>query len=153
MGLLPVLDRFCRGGRPGHGLLSWVRGCRPDGWLRAGELGYDYRILEARDWVGGLMWTLRSGSEHTEVGGRAPGMPVRRGAVLQRRRLADSEYADKGVLGYCKELGVPLELFVNSSDANYFYEENPELGPLSGKKVRLREVKADLWGSTTELLS
>jgi monoamine oxidase len=27
------------------------------------------------------------------------------------------------------------------------------LGPLSGRRVRLREVKADLWGSTTELLT
>ena len=34
-----------------------------------GKLGYDYRILEARDWVGGLTWTVRRGSEHTEIGG------------------------------------------------------------------------------------
>ena len=117
-----------------------------------GKLGYDYRILEARDRVGGLMWTVRRGSEHTEVGGER-----------QVCQFDDGQYfnagawripnADKGILGYCKELGVPLQLFVNSSDANYFYEENPELGPLSGKQVRLREVKADLWGSTTELLA
>ena len=57
------------------------------------------------------------------------------------------------MLGYCAELGVALEIFVDATDANYFYEENPELGSLSGRKVRLREVKADLWGSTSELLA
>ena len=57
------------------------------------------------------------------------------------------------MLGYCAELGVPVEIFVDATDANYFYEENPELGPLSGRNVRLREVKADLWGSTAELLT
>ena len=56
-------------------------------------------------------------------------------------------------VGYCKELGVPLQIFVNHSDANFFYEDDPELGSLSGKRVRLPEVKADLWGSTTELLA
>ena len=42
---------------------------------------------------------------------------------------------------------------MNWSNANYSYEENTEIGPLSGQRVRLREVKADLWGSTTELLA
>ena len=27
-----------------------------------GKLGYDYRVLEARDWVGGLTWTVRRGT-------------------------------------------------------------------------------------------
>ena len=60
--------------------------------------------------------------------------------------------ADQGLLGYCAELGVRMELYVDATDANYFYDEDPALGPLAGKRVRLREVKADLWGSTTELL-
>ena len=34
-----------------------------------GKLGYDFRILEARDRVGGLNWTVRRGTEHTEIGG------------------------------------------------------------------------------------
>ena len=62
-------------------------------------------------------------------------------------------HADAGVLGYCAELGVPLEIFVDTTDANYFYEEDPALGPLSGVKIRLREVKVDLWGATSELLA
>src|SRR5262245_3789595 len=34
-----------------------------------GKLGYDFRILEARDRVGGLAWSVRRGTEHTEIGG------------------------------------------------------------------------------------
>ena len=34
-----------------------------------GKLGYDFRILEARDRVGGLNWTARRGTTHTEIGG------------------------------------------------------------------------------------
>src|SRR5262245_33795463 len=33
-----------------------------------GKLGYDYQVLEARDRVGGLQWSVRRGTEHTEVG-------------------------------------------------------------------------------------
>src|SRR5690606_689151 len=33
-----------------------------------GKLGYDYRILEARERVGGLAWSVRQGHEHTELG-------------------------------------------------------------------------------------
>jgi monoamine oxidase len=58
-----------------------------------------------------------------------------------------------GVLGYCKELGVPLEIFVNEAEASYFYYEGKEFGPLAGQRVRLREVKADLLGYTCELLA
>src|ERR1700683_3677506 len=33
------------------------------------KLGYDFHILEARDRVGGLVWTVRGGTTHTEIGG------------------------------------------------------------------------------------
>ena len=117
-----------------------------------GKLGYDYQVLEAREWVGGLCWTVTRGASHTEVDGETQVCEFDEGLYLNAGawRLPN---ADTGVLGYCAELGVPLEIFVDATDANYFYEENPELGPLSGRKVRLREVKADLWGSTSELLA
>jgi monoamine oxidase len=56
------------------------------------------------------------------------------------------------VLNYCKELGVALQIFVNESDASYFYYEGAAAGSLSNQRVRLREVKADLIGYTNELL-
>jgi len=56
------------------------------------------------------------------------------------------------VLNYCREVGVPLEVFVNESDSQYFYYEGENIGPLAGKKVRVREVRADLQGQINELL-
>ena len=58
-----------------------------------------------------------------------------------------------GVLGYCKELGVPLEVFINENESSYFYYEGETIGPLASKRVRLREVKADMMGYTCELMA
>ena len=116
-----------------------------------GRLGYDYHILEARDRVGGLSWTVRRGSEHTEIGGERqvcrfdPGLYINVGPW----RIP---YTHTGVLDYCKELGVPMELFVNEAENAYFFYESKEAGPLVGKRVRLREVKADMIGQTNELI-
>ena len=117
-----------------------------------GKLGYDYRVLEARDWVGGLCWTVTGGETHTEMGGETQVCRFEEGLYFNAGAWRLPQ-ADTGVLDYCAELGVPLEIFVDATDANYFYEEDPSLGPLSGVPVRLREVKADLWGSTSELLA
>jgi len=61
-------------------------------------------------------------------------------------------YTHTGVLNYCKELGVPLEMFVNEADGSYFYYEGDTAGSLAKKRVRLREVKADIVGQVNELL-
>jgi monoamine oxidase len=118
------------------------------------KLGYDVKILEARDRVGGVNWTLRRGSTHTEVGA---------GGETQVCNFADGLYHNggpwrlphwhTGVLGYCKELGVPLEVFINEGEASYFYYEGDTIGPLANKRVRLREVKADMIGYTCELIA
>ena len=117
-----------------------------------GKLGYDCRVLEARDWVGGLCWTVQRDAEHTEVSGERHVCQFDEGQYLNAGawRIPNR---DTGVLGYCKTLGVRLELFVNTSDANYFYDERPSLESLTNRKVRLREVRADLWGSSAELLA
>ena len=116
-----------------------------------GKLGYDYQVLEARDRVGGLQWSVRRGTEHTEVGGG------------ERQVCAFDEgqyinvgpwripYSHTAVLNYCRELNVPVQVFLNESDANYFYSEGNN-GPLSNKKIRVREIKADVTGQINELL-
>jgi monoamine oxidase len=117
-----------------------------------GRLGYDYRILEARERVGGVAWTVRRGTEHTEIGGERqvcgfdPGLYINVGPW----RIP---YTHTGVLGYCKELGVPMELFVNEAENAYFFYEGEAGGPLAGRRVRLREVKADMIGHTNELIA
>ncbi len=115
------------------------------------RLGYDFHILEARDRVGGLVWTVRGGATHTEIGGEKQqckwdeGLWVNAGAW----RIP---YTHTGVLNYCRELGVPLEVFINEAEGSYFYYEGGNAGSLAKKKIRMREVKADIVGQVNELL-
>jgi monoamine oxidase len=148
-GVRPVLS-----GRP-SGVKVLILGAGVSGLVAGYELsrlGYDFRILEARDRVGGLAWTVRRGTEHTEIGGERQvctfdeGQHVNVGAW----RIP---YTHTGVLNYCKELGVPLQIFLNEADGSYFYYEGTAAGSLSNTRVRLREVKADLIGHTNELLA
>ena len=146
----PVLS-----GRP-NGTKVIVLGAGVSGMTVAyelGKLGYAVSILEARDRVGGVNWTIRRGTTHTELGsGEKQACDFDEGQYLNGGPWRLPHW-HTGVLGYCKELGVPLEIFVNEAEASYFYYEGSELGPLAGTRVRLREVKADLIGYTSELLA
>jgi monoamine oxidase len=116
------------------------------------KLGYDFRMLEARDRAGGINWTVRRGSKHTEINGERQVCTFDEGLYLNVGPWR-IPYTHTGVLNYCKELGVPLQMFVNESDASYFYYEGAAAGTLANTRVRLREVKADLIGHTNELLA
>ena len=115
------------------------------------RLGYDFHILEARDRVGGLVWTVHGGTMHTEIGGEHQQCTWDEGLWLNAGAWR-IPYMHTGVLNYCKELGVPLEIFVNEADASYFYYEGAAAGSLANRRVRLREVKADIVGQVNELL-
>jgi monoamine oxidase len=115
------------------------------------RLGYDFHILEARDRVGGLVWTARAGTTHTEVGGERQQCTWDEGQWLNVGAWR-IPYTHTGVLNYCKELGVPLEIFINEADGSYFYYEGGGAGSLANRRVRLREVKADIVGQVNELL-
>jgi monoamine oxidase len=115
------------------------------------KLGYNFRILEARDRVGGINWTVRRDSEHTEINGERQVCTFDDGLYVNVGPWR-IPYTHTGVLNYCKELGVSLQIFVNEADASYFYYEGADTGALANRRVRLREVKADLIGHTNELL-
>jgi monoamine oxidase len=115
------------------------------------RLGYDFHILEARDRVGGLVWTVRGGTTHTEIGGERQQCAWDEGQWVNAGAWR-IPYTHTGVLNYCRELGVPLEIFVNESDGSYFYYEGAVAGSLANKRVRLSEVKADIVGQVNELL-
>jgi monoamine oxidase len=118
------------------------------------KLGYTVSVIEARDRVGGVDWSVRRGATHTEagVGGETQTCTWDEGQYLNAGPWRIPHW-HTGVLGYCKELGVPLEIFVNEAEASYFYFEGAAIGPLAGKRIRLREVKADMIGYTCELMA
>src|SRR3954453_9229467 len=91
--------------------------------------------------------------EHTDLSG-----------AHQTSRFADDVYMNAGparipqhhtTLDYCRELGVPIEVFINSNPAAFLFQEQGEgaHGPLTGRPVRRRAVKADYAGYVAELLA
>jgi len=54
-------------------------------------------------------------------------------------------------LHYCKELGVPIEVYNNVNENAYYFSEGK--GVLSNKKIRIREVHNDMRGWMAELLA
>ncbi|WP_205771756.1 flavin monoamine oxidase family protein [Mucilaginibacter terrenus] len=114
------------------------------------KLGYKCTILEARDRAGGRCWSVRNGSTNQETG---------RPAITAK--FDDGLYFNAGpsriphhhelTLHYCKELGVPIQVYNNVNEGAYYFAEGK--GPLSNKKIRAREVHNDVRGYMAELLS
>jgi len=139
--------------RPSRRVRVVILGAGLAGMTVAYELGkvggYDCVILEARSRSGGRCWTVRGGDEIVETDG------TRQTAVFTR-----GQYFNPGparipqhhiTLDYCRELGVPLEVFTNLNREQYYFNENA--GALSSTKVRAREAIHDMYGYISELLA
>ena len=115
-----------------------------------GKLGFDCIILEPRDRPGGRSMTIRRGDRIVETSGHS-----------QTCAFDEDQYFNPGpsrfpqwhvTLDYCRELGVEVQPFVNLNENAFYYGEG-NIGPLAGKRVRIREAKTDLRGYTAELLA
>lgn len=112
-----------------------------------GKAGYDCTVLEARDRTGGRNFTVRGGDSTTDLYGHR-----------QTARFADGHYMNAGparlpqwmvTLDYCRELGVPVEVFTNVNADAYLYNESAGMTA----PVRYRTAKADVYGYVSELLA
>ncbi|GGK73592.1 flavin monoamine oxidase [Mangrovihabitans endophyticus] len=110
-----------------------------------GKAGYDCTVLEARDVAGGRNFTVRGGTVQTDLDGHT-----------QRASFAPGTYLNAGpariaqwmvTLDYCRELGVPIQPFVNANADALIYNE------ANGAPVRYRTAKADVYGYVSELLA
>ncbi|HLX66157.1 MAG TPA: flavin monoamine oxidase family protein [Puia sp.] len=121
-----------------------------------GKLGYRCTILEARERAGGRCWSIRRGSLAEEVG-----FEQQRAGGRHLAGFDEGLYFNAGpsriphhhglTLHYCKELGVKLEVYNNVNENAYYFSEGK--GPLSNKKIRVREVHNDMRGWMAELLA
>src|SRR6266436_8256120 len=103
------------GGR--HGTKVVVLGAGVAGLSAAYELGkagYDCAVLEARDRVGGRNWTIRRGTTLELTDGSRQVCDFDEGLYWNAgaARLPSHHQA---ILGYCRELGIALEVVVNTS--------------------------------------
>src|SRR5688500_16607600 len=113
-----------------------------------GKVGFDCRLLEARARPGGRVFTVRRGAVSEEDGSS------------QTAAFDEGQYFNAGpmrishhhhtTLSYCRELQVATEVFVPDCESAYLAQTR---GPLAGRRVRLREARADFNSHIAELLS
>ncbi|AGL17793.1 flavin monoamine oxidase family protein [Actinoplanes sp. N902-109] len=111
-----------------------------------GKAGYDCTVLEARGVAGGRNFTVRGGTTETDLDGHTQRATFSPGVYLNAgpARLAQWMIT----LDYCRELGVPIEVFTNQNADAYLYNEASGVAP-----QRYRTAKADVYGYVSELLA
>ena len=116
-----------------------------------GQRGYDCQILEARPFAGGRCQSSRAGFTTTEIDGTTRTCDFDDGQYFNHGawRLPSYHYA---VFHYVRKFGIPVEIMVQENDLGYLKYDDAE-GPLAGRRVRKREIKADMRGYTAELLA
>ncbi|HEX8481346.1 MAG TPA: FAD-dependent oxidoreductase [Allosphingosinicella sp.] len=132
---------------PSGGRSVVILGAGIAGLVAAYELrrsGWDVTVIEARDRIGGRVWTVRGGDRIEQMGradqlcGFSKGLYLNAGAA----RIPASHHV---ILGYAKTLGVPLEVMVNSNRAAKW--------DFGGRIVDNRQAVNDVRGRISELLS
>jgi monoamine oxidase len=138
----------------GNGTRVLILGAGLAGMTAAYELGmrgYDCQILEARSYAGGRCQSARNGFTTEEVDGSTRTCEFDDGQYFNHGawRLPSYHHA---VFHYVRKFGIPMEIMVQENDLGYIQNDNAE-GPLAGRRLRKREIKADMRGYIAELLA
>jgi monoamine oxidase len=110
--------------------------------------GYTVQVLEYNGRAGGRNWTWRGGERYTELGGATQECRFDKDLYVNPGP-GRIPYHHRGMLTYCKRLGVPLEAFVQVNYNAYLHSSRA----FGGKPQRYRQVKADYHGHVAELLA
>jgi monoamine oxidase len=135
----------------GRGTKVIILGAGIAGLVSAYEMrraGFDCTVLEARERPGGRNWTLRRGSTLVFNDGTSQECAFDEGNYFNcgPARLPSTH---KTMLGYCNELGVELEVEVNTSRSALLQNDNV----FGGKPIRQRQAINDTRGHVAELLA
>jgi len=154
LGLMPAVGQSPLPQLPpefGKGKKIIILGAGIAGMTAAYELrkaGFECTILEARDRPGGRSWTVREGTKVEFTDGTTQNCKWQNGGYLNAGP-ARIPSIHTHLLGYCQELGVPLEVEVNTSRSALM--QSPKLN--HGEPVQQRQVIHDTRGYLAELLS
>jgi monoamine oxidase len=110
--------------------------------------GYQVQVLEYNNRAGGRNWSLRGGDKYTELGGATQECKFDKDLYINPGPWR-IPYHHRGMLHYCRTLGVPLEPFVQVNYNAYLHSS----AAFGGKPQRYREIKADYQGHVAELLA
>jgi monoamine oxidase len=113
-----------------------------------GKAGWSCTILEARQRPGGRNWSIRNGTNVDFTDGARQTCTFEEGHYFNAgpARLPSTHHT---MLGYCRELGVALEVEVNSSRSALMQSDKLN----SGVAVPERRVVNDTRGHVSELLA
>jgi monoamine oxidase len=114
----------------------------------AKKLGYDVTLLEARGHIGGRNWSARAGDVVEFVDGTKQHVSWDAG-LYQNMGAGRLPSVHTNILGYCKELKVPLEVEVNTSRSSFLQNDKVN----GGKPFVQRKVINDTRGQVSELLA
>jgi monoamine oxidase len=116
--------------------------------LELRKAGYNVQILEFNNRPGGRNWTLRGGDSYTELGGFTQRCEFDGGQYFNPGPWR-IPYHHRGLLDYCKRLGVALEPFQQLNHNAYLHSARG----FNGRPQRIREVRTDFQGQISELLA
>lgn len=133
-----------------HGKSVVILGAGIAGLTAAYELrkaGYACTVLEGRDRTGGRNWTLRNGDRLDMVDGTSQRCEFDRGLYWNAgaARIPSQHHT---LLGYCRELGVALEVEINTSRSAMIINADAN----GGRPIELRQAVNDTRGAIAELL-
>jgi monoamine oxidase len=154
LGLVPTAEASLLPQLPadfGIGKKVVILGAGIAGLVSAYELckaGFDCTIIEARNRPGGRAWSVRDGSKVEFTDGTVQTCSWQNGGYLNAGP-ARIPSIHTNILNYCHDLGVPLEVEVNTSRSALM--QSPLLN--SGKPVQQRQVINDTRGYLAELLT
>ena len=134
-----------------HGASVLVLGAGVAGMVTAMELrraGYQVTLLEYNDRPGGRTWTLRGGDRYTELGGAVQDCGFDAGLYINPGPWR-IPYHHRGLLDYCKRLGVALEPFIQVNHNAYLHATSA----FGGQPQRYRTIQADFHGTVADLLA
>jgi len=116
--------------------------------LELRKAGYKVQILEYQKRAGGRCWTIRGGDVYTELGGETQTCQFDKDLYINPGpwRIPTNH---KGIMDYCRRLGVALEPFTQVNHNAYVHSTKA----FGGKPQRYRHLKADFQGGVAELLA
>ena len=113
-----------------------------------GKAGFDCVLLEARQRPGGRNWSVRRGSKIEFTDGTVQQCTFDEGLYLNAGP-ARIPSIHQTMLGYCRELGVAMEVEVNVSRSALLESDSV----FAGRPIEQREAINDMRGQVAELLA
>ena len=127
--------------------------------LELHKIGYQVQVLEYNDRAGGRCWSLRGGDRFTELGGFEQTCDFDKDLYFNPGPWR-IPYHHRGILDYCKRLGVKLEPFIQVNYNAYLHARNAFGGKPQRCATSCRTFTAALlsssprqWGVRTSSIS